>query len=83
MLGRKWQAVPLLIRFMITNVMDGAVIGCVFGLILIRLDINGLGRLLEGYETAGPTALFLGQGALIFGALGFAVAVLNHGAEDE
>lgn len=83
MLGRKWRQLPRLIRFMIDNFLDGAVMGCIFGLVLIRLDTGGLGTLLEGYKTAGPTALFLGQGALTFGTLGMAVAVMNLGADDD
>jgi hypothetical protein len=79
MLGRdRWQ-LPRLIRFMIDSFMDGAVMGCIFGLILIRLDTAGLGSLLEGFKTAGPTALFLAQGALTFGTLGMAVAIMTLG----
>jgi hypothetical protein len=68
---------------MIDSFMDGAVMGCIFGLVLIRLDTAGLGRLLEGYESAGPTALFLAQGALTFGTLGMAVAVMTLGDDSE
>lgn len=82
MLGRHWWQLPRLLRFMIDTFMDGAVMGCVFGLVMIRLDTAGLGTLLEGHGTAGPTALFLGQGALMFGTLGMAVAVITLGAED-
>jgi len=83
MLGRCWSQLPRLIRFMIDSFMDGAVMGCIFGLVLIRLDTAGLGRLLEGYESAGPTALFLAQGALTFGTLGMAVAVMTLGDDSE
>lgn len=83
MLGRCWSQLPRLIRFMIDSFMDGAVMGCIFGLVLIRLDTAGLGRLLEGYESAGPTALFLAQGALTFGTLGMAVAIMTLGDESE
>lgn len=83
MLGRCWSQLPRLIRFMIDSFMDGAVMGCIFGLVLIRLDTAGLGRLLEGYESAGPTALFLAQGALTFGTLGMAVAIMTLDDDSE
>lgn len=83
MLGRCWSQLPRLIRFMIDSFMDGAVMGCIFGLVLIRLDTAGLGRLLEGYESAGPTALFLAQGALTFGTLAMAVAVMTLGDDTD
>jgi hypothetical protein len=82
MLGRKWQELPQLIRFLITNFMDGAAMGGLFGLVLIRLDTGGLGSLLERYDSAAPTALYLLQGGLTFGTLGMAVAVMSLGPDN-
>ncbi|MGX0878227.1 hypothetical protein ACSSV4_002924 [Roseovarius sp. MBR-154] len=81
MLQRKWQEMPRIVRFMIDQFMNGAVMGCAFGLVLVQTDTAGLARLLEGLPGAGPTALFLAQGALIFGALGMAVGVMSLGTE--
>ncbi|MDF1710462.1 MAG: hypothetical protein P1U72_20435 [Paracoccaceae bacterium] len=82
MLGRNWRDLPRLIRFMMTQFMDGATLGCAFGLVLIRTDSIGLGQVLESYGSAGPTALFLGQGALTFGTLYMAFAVMTLGDEE-
>lgn len=75
MLKDRWLALPRLTRFMIDHFATGAAMGAGFGLLMIRMDIAGLRTLLEGAETAGPTALFLAQGALTFGAMSIAVAV--------
>jgi len=77
MFSRKWQAMPRLIRFMIQHFADGAVMGCLFGLLLIRLDTAGLGTLLETAQSVGPTALFLAQAALSFGTLSIAVGIVS------
>jgi hypothetical protein len=61
---------------MIEHFATGAAMGAGFGLVLIRTDTAGLRGLLEA-GSATPTALFLAQGALTFGALGMAVAVMN------
>lgn len=83
MFAQKWQAMPRLIRFMIQHFVDGAVMGCLFGLLLIRLDVAGLGRLLETSQTVGPTALFLGQAALSFGTLSIAVGIVSLGDDKD
>jgi ABC-type cobalamin transport system permease subunit len=62
---------------MIEHFASGAVMGAAFGLVLIRTDTAGLRGLLEGAGTTMPTALFLAQGALTFGTLGMAVAVMT------
>ncbi len=83
MFAQKWQAMPRLIRFMIEHFADGAVMGCLFGLLVIRLDTAGLGTLLEATQTAGPTALFLAQAALSFGTLSIAVGVVSLSEESD
>lgn len=80
---QKWQAIPQLIRFMIGHFADGAVMGCLFALLLIRLDTAGLGTLLESSESAGPTALFLTQAALSFGTLSVAVGIVSLGDDSD
>lgn len=83
MLSETWKALPPLVRFMIEHYANGAALGAGFGLLLIRMDVAGLQGLLEGAASAGPTALFLGQGALTFGALATAVAVMNANHADD
>lgn len=83
MFAQKWQAMPRLIRFMIQHFADGAVMGCLFGLLLIRLDVAGLGTLLEASQTAGPTALFLAQAAWSFGTLFIAVGIVSLGDDKD
>jgi hypothetical protein len=77
MFGQTWVTLPRLVRFLIVHFADGAVLGCILGLILIRTDTGGIGTLLESHRHGGPTALFFAQGALLFGTLASAVAVVN------
>lgn len=83
MLGQKLKELPNVVRFLIDHFTNGAVLGCLFGLILIRTDTAGLGGLLEGSQSVGATALFLAQGALIFGAFGMAVGMMSLGTDSD
>lgn len=79
------HTLPRLVRFMIAHFATGAAMGAAFGLVLIRTDTAALRGLLESAGSAMPTALFLAQGALTFGTLGMAVAVMNleYGGMDD
>ncbi|MBQ2260015.1 MAG: hypothetical protein II336_01450 [Loktanella sp.] len=73
------QHLPRCAGFMISQFINGAICGAIFGKLLIRLDTAGLGSLLEGAATGAPTAIFLGQGMLLFGTLFVSVAIINLG----
>ncbi|WP_322889682.1 MULTISPECIES: hypothetical protein [unclassified Yoonia] len=77
MAGRTWATLPRVVRFLITYFVQGAVAGCVLGLVLIRTDTAGIGTLLESHNSGWPTLLFFLQGAVLFGTLASIVAVAN------
>jgi len=77
MVGRKWEALPRVMRFLITYFMRGAVAGCAFGLVLIRTDTGRIGTMLQAHDSSWPTLLFFLQGAVLFGTLASIVAVAN------
>jgi hypothetical protein len=79
MIRRYWMSLPKLIRFMLTHVANGMVIGCVFLLVLIHFDLVGLGTLLEKDESGLATAILFFQTSLTFGAVSMGVAVMNLG----
>jgi hypothetical protein len=74
---------PRLVHTMIGHFLDGAAMGCMFGLVLYHTNTAGLGGLLESPQNAGAAALFLAQGALIFGTLGVAVGAMSLGREND
>ena len=82
MFRRRWLALPKLIRFMLTHIANGMVIGCAFTLALIWLDVFGLGTALAKDHSGLATAVLFFQTALTFGAVSMGVAVMNL-AEDE
>ena len=77
MVGRTWQTLPRVVRFLITYFAQGAVAGCALGLVLIRTDPGRIGSLLASYDSGWPTLLFFMQGAVLFGTLASIVAVAN------
>lgn len=79
MIRRLWMSLPKLIRFMLTHVANGMVIGCVFLFVLIHFDLAGLGTLLEKDESGLATAILFFQTSLTFGAVSMGVAVMNLG----
>ena len=79
MIRRYWMSLPKLIRFMLTHVANGMVIGCVFLFVLIHFDLVGLGTLLEKDESGLATAILFFQTSLTFGAVSMGVAVMNLG----
>ena len=82
MLRQQWLALPKLIRFMLRHFANGIVLGWTFGLLVIRFDVFGIGSLLASFDDAWLTALFFGQGGLLFGALAMSVAVMNLSDDD-
>lgn len=70
-------------RAMMLHFADGAALGCAFGLVLMQTDTAGLGTLLAGARPAWAAALFLGQGALIFGTVNTAAGVMILGADPD
>ena len=81
MIRRVWMSMPKMIRFMLTHVANGMVIGCVFLLALIHWDIGGLGTLMEKDESGLATAILFFQTAMTFGAVSMGVAVMNLGED--
>lgn len=74
---------PRLIRFMLAEFANGAVLGLTFGLALLWADVGSLGRLLgDSPSSAALTALFFIQAALLFGTLGMSVAVITLRDDD-
>jgi hypothetical protein len=79
MVRDQWMGLPRLIRLMIVRFGDGAAMGAVVGLGVIRFDLSGIGTLLQGADSAMLTGLFLFQGALLFGTLQMSVAIMTLG----
>lgn len=79
MIRHQWLKLPKLIRFMLTHIANGIVVGCVLVLGLIWLDIRGVGTLLAGSGLA--TALLFFQVSFTFGAVSMGVAVMNLGED--
>ncbi len=81
---RQLTNLPPLIRFLLTQFLNGAVLGLTFGLALIWLDIAGVGRLLNAVDpSALVTLLYFIQSALLFGTLHASVAVLYLDSPDD
>jgi len=81
MIRRRWLALPKLIRFMLVHIANGMAIGCVLLLIVIRMDIGGLGTLLAKDGSGLATLVLFFQTALTFGAVSMGVAVMNLGED--
>ncbi|WP_424931374.1 hypothetical protein [Amaricoccus macauensis] len=81
MILKLWMSLPKLIRFMLTHIANGIVIGCVFLLILIHWDVGGLGTVLDKDESGLATAVLFFQTAMTFGAVSMGVAVMNLGED--
>jgi hypothetical protein len=82
MIRRVWLSMPKLVRFMLTHVANGMVIGCVFLFVLIWFDVLGLGTLLAKDGSGLATFVLFFQTALTFGAVSMGVAVMNLGEDD-
>lgn len=81
MIRRAWMSLPKLIRFMLTHIANGMVIGCSFLFVLIWFDVMGLGALLAKDDSGLATAVLFFQTSLTFGAISMGVAVMNLGEE--
>lgn len=81
MIRRRWMALPKLIRFMLTHIANGMAIGCILLLVIIRLDLGGLGTLLAKDSSGLATVVLFFQTALTFGAVSMGVAVMNLGED--
>ncbi|WP_139257629.1 hypothetical protein [Natronohydrobacter thiooxidans] len=77
MLGRYWQELPRLIRFMIRHFAIGMGLGWACALMVIWYDVGGIGSLLARQEGVGLMALFFIKGGLYFGTMATGVAVMN------
>ena len=82
MFGTLWSSLPELIRFMLRHFMNGVIIGWTIGLVVLRYDLSGLGRLLAAVNSGTVTVLFFAQCGLLFGVFSVCVAVMNLGADD-
>ena len=81
MVRRLWMSLPKLIRFMLTHVANGMVIGCAFLPGMIHFDVVGLGALLAKDASGLATAVLFFQVSMTFGAVSMGVAVMNLGED--
>ena len=81
MIRRRWLKLPKLIRFMLVHIANGMVVGCIFVLALIWLDVGGLGRLLAKDASGLATFVLFFQTALTFGAVSMGIAVMHLGED--
>lgn len=72
-----WDALPKLIRFLLTHFANGVAIGWVTALIVIRIDLGNLGTLLASAKSGWVAPLFFIQVALIFGTVGASAAIMT------
>jgi hypothetical protein len=79
MIRRVWMSLPKLVRFMLTHVANGMVLGCGLLLVAIWIDAFGIGTLLEMDDSGLATFLLFFQTSLTFGAISMGVAVMNLG----
>jgi hypothetical protein len=79
MIRRRWLSLPKLVRFLLVHSANGMALGCAALLVLVRLDLFGVGRLLESDRSGLATAVLFFQTALTFGAVSMAVAVMKFG----
>lgn len=83
MIRRRWMALPKLLRFMLTHVANGMVLGCSALLGMIWFDVFGIGTLLKKDHSGMATFLLFFQTALTFGAVAMGVAVMNLGEDGD
>jgi len=81
MIRRVWMSMPKLIRFMLSHILNGIVIGCAFLLVLIWFDVGGLAGVLARDTSGLATFILFFQTSLTFGAVSMGVAVMNLGEE--
>jgi len=81
MIRRLWMQLPKLVRFMLTHVANGMVLGCLFLFGMIWLDVWGLGTMLERDASGLATFLLFFQTALTFGSVSMGIAVMHLGED--
>lgn len=81
MVRRLWLQLPKLVRFMLTHIANGMVLGCVFLFGMIWWDVWGLGSMLEKDATGLATFVLFFQTSLTFGAISMGVAVMHLGED--
>lgn len=79
MIRRLWMQLPKLVRFMLTHIANGMVIGCLFLFGMIWFDVWGLGSILGKDESGLATFVLFFQTSLTFGAVSMGIAVMNLG----
>jgi hypothetical protein len=83
MIRRVWMSMPKLVRFMLTHIANGMVLGCLFLFGLIYFDVMGISRLLASDTSGLATFLLFFQTAMTFGAISMGVAVMALGEEKD
>ncbi|MFT3972610.1 MAG: hypothetical protein QM699_03935 [Amaricoccus sp.] len=81
MIRRLWMQLPKLVRFMLTHIANGMVLGCAFLFGMIWLDVWGLGTSLQKDESGLATFVLFFQTALTFGAVSMGIAVMHLGED--
>lgn len=76
LIRRRWMALPRLIRFLLTHFADGAAVGALLCLAVLRMDVAGIGSLLDGEDSTLLTLLLFGQFCIFFGTVAAGIAVL-------
>jgi len=76
-------ALPRLLRFMLAQFCNGAVLGLILAEAVLWWDIMGLHQLIVGADQGATlTAAFFAYAAMLFGTLAMNVAVMNLGERD-
>ncbi|RZA28009.1 MAG: hypothetical protein EOP02_08680 [Proteobacteria bacterium] len=77
-LERGAHAMPPLIRFLLTHVANGIVLGLSLGEVMLFADVAQIGRLIAASDQPITlTALFFLTAAVLFGTLNMAVALVT------
>ncbi|MFP5478107.1 MAG: hypothetical protein ACLGIE_00235 [Alphaproteobacteria bacterium] len=73
---------PRLLRFMLAQFCNGAVLGLILAEAVLWWDVMGLHQLIvRGEQGATLTAAFFAYAAMLFGTLAMNVAVMNLGRD--
>ncbi len=81
---RNWRRQDRLVRTMIANWLGGMVVGVVFAVVLLWLDVSGLRTLLWRSDMPiTATLMLMGAFAFTFGGLVCAAAVMMAGHDDD
>lgn len=81
MIHRLWMSLPRLIRFMLTHIANGMVLGCSALLLAIWTDFAGIGGVVARDGSGLATFLLFFQTAMTFGAVSMGIAVMNLGED--